>query len=418
MTDQQAVEPATPTPRQKRWGARSIASLLLFVLATILVIPALVGHWGHRTVADAERYIDTVGPLIYQSEVQDALSEAVTKQVVARVDNENQVGQLLGNLFPDAPFTDQLAGPISAGINNLIGELVKRFVSSDQFAQFWITFNRAVQKGVMLVLEGKDGGPVFLRGDEVVLDTSAALTAIQNYLVDNGVTAAANVTIPETDREVVLFTSPALEQVRFIYSLTSPILEWLPAIVALIFGIAIMLARRRARTTVATGIVLLASGLVTKLALDATQTTFENKLIGTPWGPAADVFWTTLLSYLVDGVMAIITLGVVLIIAGWFGGRTTIAANLRGMITKGLAEIGGRLSDGRSGVIPPSMLGAARVLIFILATAILLFSSLLDVATVLWVTALAAGLVTLAQLLAGPAAGSTISIPEGVETNA
>ncbi len=410
MTETAAVGTA------KRWGARSIVSLILFALATILVVPALVGHWGHRTVIDADRYIETVGPLIYEPEVQAALAEAATKQVIERVDTENQVDQLLGSLFPNTPITGQLAGPIAAGINSLIGELVARFIASEQFAQAWITFNQAAQRGVVLILEGKDGGPVFLRGEDVILDTSAALTAIQAYLVDNGVTAAGNITIPESDREIVLATTPALAQIRFIYSLTNPVLEWFLLIVALLFGIAVLLARRRARMAVATGIVLLVSGVLLILALDAGQATFENELVGTPWGPAAEIFWTTLLAYLVGGVQAIAALGVVVILAGWFAGTTTLAVRARGEVTRGLAQLGGRLSGDRPGVLPRPMLGWARILIYVISAAILLFSSLLAVSTVLWVSALAAGLVTLAQLLAGPedavTSGAVSSMPE------
>jgi hypothetical protein len=407
------TDTSTTASTVKRWGARSIVSLILFVLAAILVVPATIGHWGHRTVLDSERYLDTVGPLIYQPEVQQALTDAATKQVIERVDTENQVNDLLGNLFPDAQFTDQLAGPIAAGINSLIGELVARFISSDQFAQAWIRFNEAAQRGVVFILEGKEGGPIYLKGDDIVLDTSAALTAIQEYLVENGVTAAGNITVPETDREIVLATTPALAQIRFIYSLTSPILAFFPLLVAILFGIAIALARRRARTTVATGIVLLASGLLVTFALNSGQTTFENELIGTPWGPAAGIFWNTLLAYLIAGIQAITALGVVLIVAGWFGGQTTLATRARGQVTSGLAQIAGRMSDGRSGVIPRSMLPAARWLIYALATLILLFSGLLAISTVLWVSALAAGLVTLAQVLAGPEdAAVTPAAPE------
>jgi hypothetical protein len=393
----------------RRWGTRSVISLLLFVLATVLVVPATVGHWGHRTVLDSERYIDTVGPLIYQPEVQQALTDAATKQVIERVDTENQVNQLLSNLFPDAQFTDQLSGPIAAGINSLIGELVARFISSDQFAQAWIRFNEAAQRGVVLILEGKDGGPIYLKGDDIVLDTSAALVAIQNYLVENGVTAAGNITIPETDREIVLATTPALAQIRFVYSLTSPILEFFPLIVAILFGIAILLARRRSRTVVATGVVLLVADLLVILALNSAQATFENELTGTPWGPAAGIFWTTLLAYLIEGIKALIALGVVLIVAGWFGGQTPVALRLRGQVTKGLDEVGARPSDRRRGVIPASAMPSVRLVIYAVMTAILLFSGLLAISTVLWVSALAAGLVTLAQVLAEPEEASTSS---------
>jgi hypothetical protein len=400
----------------RRWGARSISSLLLFILATVILVPALVGHWGYRTVIDSERYIATVGPLIDQPEVQQALADAVTQQVVTKVDTESQVDTLLGNLFPNAGFTNQLAAPIAAGINGLIGELVTRFVQSDQFATVWVDLNKAAQKGVVAVLEGHDGGVVSLQGDQLVLDTSQALTAIQTFLVDQGITAAANITIPDTDREIVLADAPGLAQIRTIYGLTSPILAWLPVIVVVLFGASILLARRRARTSVATGIVLLVSGVVVALALNAGETTFDNHLSGTPWGPAAGVFWTTLLAYLVTGVQAAIVLGIVIILAGWFGGRTRLARMARGPITTGLAQLGGGMSGGRPGPMPRTMLPYARWLAIAVGVLILLVSDLMSISTVLWTAALVAGLVTLAQLLAGPGSATSGAEPVAVDS--
>lgn len=391
------------TAQARRWGARSIASLVLFVLATLLLIPALVGHWGHRTVIDGQRYIDTVGPLINQPEIQQALAESVTDAVVANVDTEAQVDSLLGNLFPDAGFTDQLAAPIAAGINSLIGDLVARFVASEQFATVWIQLNTAAQKGIVLVLEGEEGGPVFLRGDELVLDTSSALTTIQTFLVDNGITAAANITIPESDREIVLAETPALAQLRTVYGLTAPILQWLPLIIAVMFGAAILLARRRARTVVATGIVFAVSGVVVLVGLGIGETTFTNQLSGTPWGPASDIFWATLLEYLIAGTQAIVALGIVLIVAGWLGGRTRLAQRARDPLTAGLADIRGRLFDGGAGPLPVTIAPYAGWAAYALGVLILLISDLMSVSTVLWVTALVAGLVTTIQLLAGGA---------------
>lgn len=387
---------------EKRWGARSIAALLLIILAAVLTIPALVGHWGQRTVIDSDRYIDTVGPLIDQPEVQQALAETVTAQVVAKVDTENQIDTLLGNLFPNAGFTDQLAAPIAAGINSLIGELVTKFVASEQFATVWVELNRAAQKGIVLVLEGKDGGIVSLKGDNLVLDTSMALTAIQQKLVDSGITAAANVTIPDSDREIVLANTPGLAQIRSVYSLTSPILTWLPLLVAILFGAAILLSRRRARMTVATGIILGVSALAILAGLSVGETTFTNELAGTPWEAASDVFWSTLLAYLIAGAQALLVLAVVIIVAGWFGGRTRLAVMARGRITSGLADISGRMSDGRPGPLPADMQQYARWLIYGLGVLVLVWGDLLSVSSVLWMTALVAGLVTLAQLLSGP----------------
>jgi len=244
---------------------------------------------------------------------------------------------------------------------------------------------------------------VFLRGDELVLDTSSALTTIQTFLVDNGITAAANITIPESDREIVLAETPALAQLRTVYGLTAPILQWLPLIIAVMFGAAILLARRRARTVVATGIVFAVSGVVVLVGLGIGETTFTNQLSGTPWGPASDIFWATLLEYLIAGTQAIVALGIVLIVAGWLAGRTRLAQRVRAPLTAGLADIRGRLFDGGAGPLPATVAPYAGWAAYALGVLILLISDLMSVSTVLWVTALVAGLVTAIQLLGGGA---------------
>jgi hypothetical protein len=417
-----AAVATTAAAKDPRWGARSIAALLIFCLATILMPIALIGHWGHRTVIDSERYMATVGPLIEQPEVQAGLADAVTKAVVAKADTENQVSGLLEKLFPNTPITGQLAAPIASGINGLIGELVTKFIASDQFAAVWIRLNEAAQKGVVAILEGGDSGPVQIQGDNVVLDISSALAVIQQHLVDSGITAAANVTIPDKDRQVVLFSSPALSQARFIYSLTAPILQWLPLVVAAMFALAVALARRRARTTVATGIVVTGWGFLMTLGLAVGQSAFTNQLAGTPFGPASNVFWDTLLEYLVLGIQAVIVLGIVLILAGWFGGRTKLAHATRRPIVRGLNELGSKMSGlAGLGTFARDYRDYLYWVIYAIALLLLVFAGLFTISTVLWIAALVAGLVTAVQLVAGAAGSAESSVttkipPSGVET--
>ena len=388
------------TTTQKRWGARSIAALVIFIIAALLTPIALVGHWGHRTVIDSERYIDTVGPLVSNPEVQDGIVTAITDAVVTKVDTSNQVEQLLDRLFPNSTFNSMLSAPIAAGVNGLIGELVKRFVASDQFEAVWIALNKAAQRGLVAILEGREEGPIQVDGDEVVLDISSALASIQQFLVDNGITAAAELTLPEEDRKIVLVDAPGLGQIRFIYALTSPILQWLPLLVAAMFALAIWLARRRARIVVASGIYLVACAGFMTLRLSSGEEAFHNQLAGTPFGPASEVFWTTLLSYLILGVQAILVLGIAVIIAGWFGGHTSIARKLRGRVVIGLDELGDRI-EGLQPLRQAIGRHARQIRwgIYLVVGLILLASDVASPSTVLWCVALAAGLVTLVQLL-------------------
>ena len=405
----------------RRWGARSIAALLIFILAAALTPVALVGHWGHRTVIDSARYIDTVGPLVSTPEVQEALADAVTNAVIEQVDTTNQVEGLLGSLFPDSNFTGQLAAPIAAGINSAIGELVARFVASDQFQTLWIELNTRAQKGLVTILEGDRDGTVRLEGDNVVLDISSLLVQVQTFLVDQGITAAANITVPETDRQIVLMSAPALSQAQFIYSLTSPVLQWFPLIIAALFALSIWLSRRRARTVVATGIALGASGVLLWLGLNTGETVFVDQLRDTVFGPAAQVFWSTLFLYLVQGLQAVLLLGVAIIVGGWLGGRTASATIVRGHLVKGLGELGARLPTGLAD-IGAGMRGAAapiRWAILGLGLLIIMITDVLSPTSVIWTVALVAGLLTALQLLVdGADEVSTSSTSSEVTTNA
>lgn len=397
----------------KRWSGKSIASLIVFVLAVILTIPALVGHWGHRTVIDAGRYIETVGPLGTSTEVQEAVATAVKDAVLERVDTEKQVDELLSGLFPDRPVVQNLSAPIAAGINSAIGALIDRFVESDAFEKLWITLNTGLQRGLVAILSGETDGTVRLEGDQIVLDISSLLGEVQQYLVDEGITAAANITIPDSDRTIVLAESPALAQIRFVYSLTSPLLEWFPVIIAALFALSIWLSRRRARTVVATGVVLVVSGLLVWQGLNIGEGAFVDQLAGTVFAPASAVFWTTLFAYLVAGTKAVTLLGVAVIVAGWLSGRTSSARYLRGHLTRGLGEISGRLPEGLQGSLAGSI-SWLRWVVYGIGIVIVMISDVLSPSSVLWTVALTAGLVTLTELLAVPPR-ITVEVVEVVE---
>ena len=383
----------------KRWGARSVASLIVFILAVILTIPAVVGHWGHRTVVDAGRYIETVGPLASSPEVQEAVAKAISDAVLERVDTEEQVDGLLGGLFPDSPLVKGLSGPISAGINSAITSLIDRFVASEAFQKLWIRLNTELQRGLIAILSGDTNGTVRLDGDKVVLDISSLLGDVQKFLVDEGITAAASITIPETDRTVVLAESPLLAQIRTIYSLTSPILEWFPAVIAALFALSIALARRRARTVVAVGAALAVAAVVVWQGLVVGEQVFVDQLAGTVFEPASTVFWNTLFTYLLAGTKALGLLGLAIIVAGWLSGRTSSARSLRGHVSRGLSEISSRMPAALQGCLAGSI-HWVRWVVYAVGVLVVMAADVMSLTAVLWTIALTAGLVTLVELLA------------------
>ena len=354
----------------RRWGARSLASLLIFIIATLLTPVAVVGHWGHRTVTDAEQYINTVGPLAGDPAIHQAVCEQVTKVLLEKVNTDELVGGFIGNFVQNPAIADRLVGPISAGVDNLIGQAVDRVLASSAFETVWIKTNTAAQKSVMLLLEGKPAGIIQRNGDQVVLDTTQLLKEVQAQVVASGLSVAANITIPDTGNQIVLFETPLIGQVQTIYAFTAPILQWLPLIVFALFALSIALARRRPRGVLTMGVFLAVWAVVLLAAMATSETVVQGKLGQSGLGLAVNAFWTTFFAYLVNGLQAILLLGIGAIVVGWLAGSSRPAGIVRQHLCDGLQQIGAVIPSGINTFVRSYSLflrwAVALVLLFIL----------------------------------------------------
>lgn len=386
--------------QSRHWGIRSVVSMLIFIIAVVLTPVAAIGHWGHRTVTDATQYIDTVGPLVESPEIQAAITDVVTQVIIKQVDTKAVVGDVLGSLFKDSPLAEQLAAPLAAGVNGLIGELVKKFVASDAFRDIWIEANKLTQASLISLLEGKDNGPIQLRGDQVVLDISSLLNEVKGQVVAAGLTLAEGVTIPQTDTQIVLFESPIIGQIQLLYQLTSPILAWFPLIIAILFCLAIALARNRPRTTLATGIALIALSGVSLWLMDYAESMLISDITGTVLEGALTSFWTTFFAYLLKGLWAMVLLGLFIGFGGWYAGRSRPATAVREAVCRGLHSMGP--SGGGLNKWVRSWAPFLRWITVIVLTLVLTLGNVMDVWRVFWICALGAGLFTLIELRNGP----------------
>lgn len=308
---------------------KSLAALIIFVLAVLGTPIAVIGHWGHRTVVDQPTYLEIVSPLATNPEVQQAVADVVTDSITAQVDTQSAVDSFLERLLPDSPISDVLSNPITAGINNLIEQLVLQFLQSELFATVWIDVNTGIQDSLVRVLEGDTGGVVFIENDQLVLDVSTLVIKIQERLVDRGYGIAANIEIEPGKRTIVLANTPGISQIQFIYSLLNPLFVWALAFLAIAYGATVLLARNRPRQTMFVGGAILAWGIALRFALNQGQAGFENALASTPLAAASNAFWTTLFANLTAGVATMMVLGVILLIVGFLAGRTRLALAVR-----------------------------------------------------------------------------------------
>ena len=125
---------------------RSVAAVICLVLAALLTTPAAVAYWGQRTLNDATRYVDTVGPLVDSTEVQDVIATKVTTAIQKQVDVESILNQVFAGVITDRPRLELLVGPLTAAINGLVEREVREFIASPEFADLWVRINTGPSK--------------------------------------------------------------------------------------------------------------------------------------------------------------------------------------------------------------------------------------------------------------------------------
>ncbi len=399
---------------RRRFSGRGLTAWVLVVVAAVLFPIALTAFWAQKTLLDTQRYVETVAPLAQDPTIRDAVSTQVTTAINNQIDASGKVDQILA----DFPKLQPLAGPITAGLHNLVSTTVTKVVDSDQFAGLWIQVNTQVQQGVVKVLES-DGqaGPISIVGDQVILDTGDLIEAVKQRLVDRGFTWAANIPVPSVaDRQIVLLTSPQLAQARVAYQIAQPISQWLIFAVLLLFVIAVLVAVRRARMIIAVGVAIIIGALVVRLALAYGSMQLELNLSGTTWAVAQNAFVTILTQYLIAAIRTAFVLGLVLAVVGWYLSDTRSAQASRAYLSKVTSGAGASAGDtalGRVGGWFARTRTFWRFAIPAVAILVLLFQSPLSGSTILWVTVLAVvAFVVLEILVAAGRANAEIGSSE------
>lgn len=414
MTDVSPASTSTRSSVPRASSGRGVAAVLCLVLAALLTTPAALAYWGQRTINDSGRYVDTVGPLVNSPEVQAAVATRVTAALEEQVDVEAILNEAFAGVITERPRLDALVAPLAGAINGLVESQVRAFLSSDAFAEFWVTANTRLQQGLIRVLEGNETGAVSLQGDQVVLDVSEVIDQVKQRLVDRGLTMVENLPIPAADRQIVLFDAPRLAKARTTYAVVNPVAQWLIVIVAVLYLAAVVLSRRRPRMTVAIGVALAVNSLLIAIALSVGRQLFIDSLSATEFGPASTVVYDTLLSFLMRGQRVLLWLGLILMVVGWFVGRNASGAAVRRTLRGGLETAGAAMADGP--VAGPGRwvsvnAGWLRVGIAVLGGVVLLWGNQVTQEQLFWATVVVVVLLAVVQVLVGAGTAPTTRRP-------
>jgi hypothetical protein len=130
---------------------RRAVTAVLVVVTCLVVTAAVAGVWGRRNALNTDRWVQTVGPVVEDPAVQEALARWTTTEVMSLVDAESYIESVL----PDRG--EALAGPITSAVEGFVRDRVDTFFASDTFERLWTEVNRRAHARVVDVLEGDMG---------------------------------------------------------------------------------------------------------------------------------------------------------------------------------------------------------------------------------------------------------------------
>ena len=386
---------------------RRVAAAALATVGLLLLPGAIMANWATTQLIETERFVATLAPLADDPAVQDRIIAEVTALVDEQVDIDAVTSELLGglgealDLGPRAQAALELvSAPIAAGVRSLVSDVVTEVVQAPAFSAAWKRSIEVAHTQAIRLLAGSSDSLLTLDRDGTLsLPLGPIVADVRTALVEQGVPFAA--AIPDTDRAIVLAEVPNLALARVVYQVGVTVGFWLPWITAALLIGAVLVAPRRPATARTIAIVtlgvaaLLAIGFVLARVAIAAYVGPESSAL------ARSVF-DAMTAYAVSTIVALLVLSIVIVLAAWWLGSSSLAAKSR-------AALNERFGEARDALgIAPTPFGltlhrwraSVRVAVVLLAALPALLVPPLSVVTVLACALLAAGLLVVVELLA------------------
>ncbi len=348
---------------------RAFASALCIIVAAILVPISIVGAWTRVQLVEEDAFVATLAPLVDDPAVQSLMIDETMGAINQQVD----FSQLTASIFDGIadlglpPRAVQALGllqaPAADGLENLVNQTVTNVVESDAFSDVWATATRAAHRALTTAATSDGGGLVVRTSDGVGIQLGAIVDQVKQNLVDRGVGVAA--LIPSVDRVIIIGEGNTLTAIRTGYAIAATVGWWLPVITLALFGLGILVARRRSTAVLGTGLGVAIGGG----ALAATLS-IGSSAVGIAAGSldlsaaALGVIYAQLVGAMSQTAVVFAVLGLVIAVIGWLMGSSRGAVGVRaateGLNSSARAQLAARgLHTGSFG----AWLGRHRVLV-------------------------------------------------------
>jgi hypothetical protein len=411
---------STAAKKKRGWGWTVLATVLV-VIGALLAPVAVVSTWAQRELTDTSYFVDTFAPLAKKPAVQDLVVSETVSAIEANVDIEGITSDVFDGLDglglpPRASGAlNALQAPLVAGIKSLITSSVTKFVQSDAFSQIWTQALTTTHKQLLATLSGDKNAAVTVGPNgKIGLQLGPIIETIKKRLVDQGFTFAKS--IPKIDKTIVIAQSSAVTLYIGLYNLVVAVGIWLPWVALVFLAAGVLVARRRVIALVWASAALGVTMVLMGTGITIGGTVFQLSVSNVIPADAAGVIYASILGFVQSIVVAVAVLAFTVLVVTVFSGPFRWARALRHYAGNGFdrarrgAEKYG-ISTGATGQWIYRQRVLLRVLVALIAAAIVLFVRPLTGPLIVWTAVVAVLVVAALELVARPPADGDAAAP-------
>ncbi|MEU6644716.1 hypothetical protein ABZ863_19465 [Saccharomonospora sp. NPDC046836] len=342
---------------KRRIAWKSIAAGFLLVLGCLLTPVSLATVWVHNQVANTDRFVATMSPLISQPSVQAAVTNRVTDTVFTYVDVQGLANDAISALATQGVppgVTDRLrglTGPLSSSVQGFVHGEVAKVVAGPGVSQLWDQSIRIASEQMNAVLSGQSSA-VVVSGGDVKLDLAPFINAAKQQLASSGLGLANR--IPSVHPTITITNASSLERAKSAYSLLDTGATWLPWVTLVFFAAGIYLARDHRRALVGTGLGVAVAMVVLAAGLYITRGVVIGAVPQQSAAAAGDSY-NVVVRFLRDGLRTLFAVGIVVALGAFLAGPSKTAVAIRTGLSRGIAWLrrGGARAGLRTGPVGP-----------------------------------------------------------------
>jgi hypothetical protein len=368
------AEKSDETRDRTGWWRPVVAGILVMI-AALLAPLSVLATWAHGQIQDTDRYLETVGPLANDPDVQEAMAARVEQVIFSYLDIDAATEALVAAInaqglpAPAATTLQAAIGPLASGIRNFVSDKILEFVRSDDFEDAWIRANREAHSQLVAALTG-EGDVVTIKDGQVTIGLATIIDAVKAELTDAGFAIADR--IPQVNATFTVFQSTDLDKVQKALGLLDGLSTWLPAIGLGLLALALVIARDRRRVLFAAGLAVAASMLLLGAALNAIRPIYLDALPASANLAASGVLYDQIVSFIRLALRGVLVLGIAVAVGAWLSAPRGTGAVARAGLGRGIDFVrrgGARagMDTGRLGVFLGQYRAAVRTVILAVA---------------------------------------------------